>query len=991
MKTPYLVCPACSTKIKSEAVPRGHHVRCPDCRTVFDPKEQLEQLSSSGTDRLVGNQLGNYRIVRRIGQGGMGTVYEAVQGGLERQVALKVLSQKLCHDEPFIIRFQQEAKAAANLDHPNIVQVHEIAQDRGRLFFSMQYVEGESLLSRVKRNRALPLQEAVDILIQVIHALDYAYQRGIIHRDVKPDNILLTKSGSIKVADLGLAKSLSEPVGLTATGAGLGSPHYMAPEQGRGEKELGCRADIYALGITFFVMVTGMRPYSGKSPLDILMAHLRNPMPSANTFCEDLPPEVDEIIGRMAAKKPEDRYEDYTSLLTDLEALRRKVGTPGRLMNPLPFVVSRLKALHARTPRWAYAAAIAVCALCVGLLGGSPPLVTRLLAGLGGRAEASVKIADNSRQPPTRDTGSPVPRPVRSPATSPPGPHAASSGSKTSTQEASGTEDDDTPWVLEPIPPKPSGGAGKRAQTGAAARRGTAGTPAASQNVRGEPERIAPGRVQPSKTSGAKTASKRTERGPLVAGVRNSAPQAQLPQGSGELTLKPLPTIRPVNSRGLPSSPQKVAKPEQVAAHRELKFVGKAFRFGLPVPLAGSIEFEIICSRSMLGRPHRILALDGRSGFTVGVEKHGTLLATRRLPGKKTETAIGSQTRALVDSRWHKVRIKYGTGGDCATVDGHGRSRRTVPWLSTGDYGGFVLNPDRETGQIAVRNFRIEPWFPKRRAQVSALVEQGYTTRARDECRWMIEFSEDKDVREFAQTLLEKSVRPRLLASDKTTRGSRFSTGPSAPREMTEVAVSADGRLATGTDVPTFYIDRCEVSIKDYAEFLRYIRRTGDHSKCHPAEPEGKEHTPAGLGPTSPVHLLLPVHGVDWFDAYAYATWKGKRLPTRAEWQKAAGALQGNLYPWGREFLAPNVNLRSGLVPVNDYPSGRSPYGCYQMAGNIEEWCMDRIDRDGKRQRPLCGGSFRSGRTDILVRSQRPAHPRHREVTFGFRCASDPK
>ena len=991
MKTPYLVCPACSTKIKSEGVPGGHHVRCPDCRTVFDPQEQLEQLSSSGTDRLVGRQLGNYRIVRRIGQGGMGTVYEAIQDGLERQVALKVLSQKLCHDEPFIIRFQQEAKSAAGLDHPNIVQVYEIAQDRGRLFFSMQYVEGESLLSRVKRNRSLPLQEAVDILIQVVHALDYAYQRGIIHRDVKPDNILLTRSGSVKVADLGLAKSLSEPVGLTATGAGLGSPHYMAPEQGRGEKELGCRADIYALGITFFVMVTGMRPYSGKSPLDILMAHLRNPMPSVNSFREDLPPEVDEMVGRMAAKKPENRYADYQSLLTDLEALRSKARPPVRLMNPLPLIVSGLRAVRARTPLWAYAAAAIVCALGVGLLGGRPPLVTRLLAGLGSRTEAVIRVP-NDGQPPKRGAENGGSRTPKSPVDQPPQPdhRAAQDGLKAPAPEVSGTEDD-TPWVLEPIPLKPSDAVDQEPQPGTAARGRSAEEPTGPPNVSGKSVRSAQAREQTAKESGSRPATESTDRGSLVAGPRDRAPQAQLPQVPAGLFLKPLPTIRPISGHGDPSSSRKATEPEEVAADGELKFVEKAFRFGVPVPLAGSVAFEICCSRSMMGRPHRILALDERVGFTVGVEKHGTLLAARRLPGGKTETSIGSQTRALADGRWHKVRIEYGAGVDRAIVDGHGGSRRTVPWLSTGDYGGFVFNPDREAGEISVRNFRVEPWFPRRKAQISALLEQGYTTKARDECRWLIEFAEDKDVREYAQTLLEKSVRPRLLAAGKPTRGSQTSAGSSMTREMTEVAVSADGKVTAETDVPVFYIDRCEVSIKDYAEFLRYIRRTGDHRQCHPAEREGKEHTPSGLGPASPTHLLLPVHGVDWFDAYAYAAWKGKRLPTRAEWQKAAGALQGNLYPWGREFLSPNVNLRSGLVPVNDYPSGRSPYGCYQMAGNVEEWCMDRIDRDAKRQRPLCGGSFRSRRTDILVRSERHADPTSREVTFGFRCVSDPE
>ncbi|MBI2193784.1 MAG: protein kinase [Planctomycetes bacterium] len=322
-------CPLCKMKIKGEKIPPGHRVRCPGCSAVWDPTPQLRQGASGERDDLVGCQLGNYRIVRKIGQGGMGTVYEAIQGGLGRRIALKTLARKFVEDELFLRRFQREARAAASLDHPHIVQVYEMAHDRGLYFYSMQYVEGEDLLVRVQRDGPLPLAEALRILVEVIQALDYAYQRGVIHRDIKPDNILVCPDGAVKITDLGLARSLDEPVRLTATGTGLGSPHYMSPEQGRGDPDLDCRSDIYSLGITLFVVLTGMRPFTGKSPFEIVMAHLEQPFPSACRIRPGLPPGVDELLLRMTAKRREDRPASYDVLLREIGVLQGKNGPPG--------------------------------------------------------------------------------------------------------------------------------------------------------------------------------------------------------------------------------------------------------------------------------------------------------------------------------------------------------------------------------------------------------------------------------------------------------------------------------------------------------------------------------------------------------------------------------------------------------------------------------------------------------------------------------------
>lgn len=273
-------------------------------------------------------RLGDYELGAQIGQGGMGTVYEAIQLKLDRRVALKVLNTALAGDKDFQERFKREAKAAAAINHPNLIQVYDFGEQDGTYFFAMEYVKGENLADRIKRSGRLPIQTAVHMIDQVARALEKAHSLGIIHRDVKPENILLSAEGDVKLADLGLAKILNEDASMTITGTGLGSPHYMAPEQAEDSGKVDHRADIYALGITLLNMVTGKRPFTGNSPMGIVMAHANKPLPTGRELGTDLPPELETVIHRMCAKKPDDRYADYASLRTELGLLKGDSPTP---------------------------------------------------------------------------------------------------------------------------------------------------------------------------------------------------------------------------------------------------------------------------------------------------------------------------------------------------------------------------------------------------------------------------------------------------------------------------------------------------------------------------------------------------------------------------------------------------------------------------------------------------------------------------------------
>jgi len=275
-----------------------------------------------GPDLAPGQKLGNYTIVRQIGEGGMGAVYEANQAGINRRVALKVLPKALMQNQVFLERFLREAQSAGALNHPNIVTVYEVVQDKGHYFFSMEYVDGYTLREHLKRTGRMSADEALKIVRKVAQALHYAWTEArIIHRDIKPDNIMLTRQGEVKVADLGLAKSTARDTTVTADGTGIGTPAYMSPEQSRGSKDIDCRADIYSLGITLFQMLTGQLPFEGETPYAVVMAHAEQPLPDPKSICPDIPDSVSALIQRMCAKDPSHRYESPGQLVDEIDAL----------------------------------------------------------------------------------------------------------------------------------------------------------------------------------------------------------------------------------------------------------------------------------------------------------------------------------------------------------------------------------------------------------------------------------------------------------------------------------------------------------------------------------------------------------------------------------------------------------------------------------------------------------------------------------------------
>ncbi len=267
-------------------------------------------------------QLGDYVLEKRIGSGGMGEVFRARQVSLDRTVAVKVLPRSLASQQGFTERFQREARAAANLIHPNVIQVYSIGLDKGIPYFAMEYVEGEDLQQRMKRQRFFDFDEIVRIIRDATGALSVAHEKGIVHRDIKPSNIMFDRAGNLKVMDFGLAKITAANSNLTQSGLIMGTPNYMSPEQGKGEPT-DTRSDIYSLGVVFYELMTGSLPFRADTPTALIYKHAYEKPPSPREKNPEIPPYLEYICLKMICKDPTDRYAAPKELLKDLEEFMR--------------------------------------------------------------------------------------------------------------------------------------------------------------------------------------------------------------------------------------------------------------------------------------------------------------------------------------------------------------------------------------------------------------------------------------------------------------------------------------------------------------------------------------------------------------------------------------------------------------------------------------------------------------------------------------------
>ena len=289
--------------------------------SVFDSKPAKSRERPASESKI--RQLGDFRIKEAIGEGSMGEVFLAEQSSLDRKVALKLLPKEFARNDTLRERFLREAKSLATLDHPHIVRIYAMGEEAGHHYAAMEFIDGASLQDILDQKKRLTVGDAVQITLVCATALEHAHNRGIVHRDIKPANILVSRDGMAKVADFGLVKLIQADMSMTATGTGLGTPEYMAPEQSDDAHTATPASDVFSLGAMLYVMLTGELPYKGSSALEFLTAKQLGKHKPAKALNSEVPVRLDLIIHRMLVPEPKQRYASCSELIRDLSTLGR--------------------------------------------------------------------------------------------------------------------------------------------------------------------------------------------------------------------------------------------------------------------------------------------------------------------------------------------------------------------------------------------------------------------------------------------------------------------------------------------------------------------------------------------------------------------------------------------------------------------------------------------------------------------------------------------
>jgi serine/threonine-protein kinase len=319
-------------------------------------------------ESLIGAEFDGYRIVRLLGQGGMGAVYEALELALHRRVAIKMLAETVNRDLDAVRRFQREARAVASVSHPNVAQIYRVGAYGDLHYYTMEYVDGKSLDQMIMENRRIAGSRCFNFMAQAVKGLKAAADRGIIHRDIKPANLMVTSDGTVKIVDFGIAKMADDSETFrTATGMLMGTPSYMSPEQCKGQA-VDFRSDMYSLGCTFFQALTGKPPFEGDTAFTLMSKHISALVPAIPSLAANVPERFCNIIYTMMEKNPDKRFQSYEHLLSVLEAARegRAAGFTAMVVEEGAPPSDQLAADQRRKKRL-YLAAALIAALVIAL------------------------------------------------------------------------------------------------------------------------------------------------------------------------------------------------------------------------------------------------------------------------------------------------------------------------------------------------------------------------------------------------------------------------------------------------------------------------------------------------------------------------------------------------------------------------------------------------------------------------------------------------
>lgn len=405
---------------------------------------------------MIGKIINNYRVVEKLGEGGMGVVYKGIDTMLDRPVAIKMLAQDLTRDPKVMERFQGEAKTQAKLNHPNITALYGFFQYEQNYFMVMEYIDGESIGQMIQRMGPIPYEKAIPLFKQALLGIGYAHRLGVIHRDLKPSNIMVTRDGAVKVMDFGIAKILGGGR-LTRTGTLVGTVLYMSPEQIRHES-LDMRSDIYSLGITLYEMVTGRAPFDSESDFEVMQAHVQTPPPPPTKFYPYIPKKLEQMILKSVAKHPDARFQTVEEFSAGLDEVTKE---PERAPEPVkraeaekPSLAGMKPLLQGKKPIIIALAAVLILAILGLALYLNRPKEERItLSQQTSGTKAPVSVSQNpTGQPTTQSSSAQLPADVSNLLTEAPKPEPSQTPAKTAAPEPKEKPSSPPPKVAKPEP-----------------------------------------------------------------------------------------------------------------------------------------------------------------------------------------------------------------------------------------------------------------------------------------------------------------------------------------------------------------------------------------------------------------------------------------------------------------------------------------------------------------------------------------------------------
>ncbi len=990
------------------------HERYPSARACVEALDALQQggtlivqggmqASPHHTVELKrGDWVGKWRIQRELGRGGVGIVYEAY--GERGNVAMKVLASHTLSDVTHLMRFHQEWKAASQVKSPHVVEVYEWSkaevQNATLHFLVMELVSGKSLADRVVEEGLLDVDVASDLIRQAALGLKAAHQQGIVHRDVKPENILIatdsgetsidiTDSGNVKVADFGLARFYEKQSELTAEQV-IGSPYYMSPEQGAGEP-IDPRSDVYSLGATFYYALTGARPFTGDSPQAVIYQHGHVLPKPPNERNGEIPKGLSLIVEKMLLKKKEDRFQTIDEFLQALDGfsdgslkvleLQREVKAGRKPFEP------RKKS---RTPLL-----IGVLLLLVAVLVGA--LIWAPRAGADKRAEwdtgfaALVEAVDAER------------------------PAFAAAALDASTLK--GLRDRLT--RLDPLAEEL--GSDEERATFAALEAELEGWQqeltrrAAARSLAEEGMRVAGQDYEASYDKLYRAIS---------AGIEDSLYLATLALQKRRIEQLKAEWQR---VRGVVARMREDIDPD---VGDTLRVFRERVRTLYP-SLSATVNDTLVWVLEELSSEENQAEVEARAQLAVadGLREAGNesyvglydayLSIYEQFEATRAGNTAKGQAREVLERRaadaMRALDALDAVGSQAATafteeqpehydaaIDALARLPAVFGPVSD-PTSGRQLEPteawlagERVRGRLRERRAEQARYLAERAERSLALRRVGLARTSLEAARAFEEpaLAERLDAVAKGIDSLEMLKEGMVLIEGVTA----FSLGADA----------SDLPLASPIHtvaVESFRIDPNETQVQAYRTFLDELRALpagSDHRErglCHPDEPEGYDHTPHGWQDQT-AHPRRPVVGVSWYDAYAYARWAGKSLPSEAQWELAARGAEGRPFPWGDAAYETRCHYaKAEPAEVGSYPNGATPQGVLDLAGNAFEWTRDWYDaypggeprpEHGQEARVVRGGSFQSF-IEQQLRSANRAYfpPGDKNPQVGFRCVAE--